>query len=267
VVMRRLTLEGVAPAEAARIARESEVEDADGAGRDPMAPPADVVEAVPVDGGRTGGGNVVALPDAAPATRGLARAAMTLDAGECRRLIDEAIRADGVAAAYERLVVPVLRALGDRWATTGAGIDVEHLLTEALLSALRSAAVPGGRTGATALLACAEDDQHSAPVHVLAAALVEAGVSVRVLGARVPREALAAAVRRSGPAAVFVYAAMPVRDPGQLLALPRMRPAPRLVLGGEGWAEVGAPEGISGDPVVVASLEEAVAHLTRIVAG
>lgn len=267
VVMRRLTLEGVAPAEAAGIARDSDVEDTAGPGRDPTAAPGEVIDIVPADGSRAGGGNVVALPDSAPATRGLARAAMTLDAVQCQRLIGEAIAAEGVTAAYERLVVPVLRALGDRWSTTGAGIDVEHLLTEALLSALRAAAAPGGRTGATALLACAEDDEHSVPVHVLAAALVEAGVSVRVLGARVPRQALAAAVRRSGPAAVFVYAAMPVRDPDQLLALPRMRPAPRLVLGGGGWDDVIPPEGMAGEPVIVASLPEAVAELTRIVAG
>jgi hypothetical protein len=51
-----------------------------------------------------------------------------------------------------------------------------------------------------------------------------------------PASALVAAVRRSGPAAVFLYARLPVGDVEVLDLLPRQRPAPRIVLGGPGWA-------------------------------
>jgi MerR family transcriptional regulator, light-induced transcriptional regulator len=268
VVMRRLTLEGVAPGEAARIALSTEVDDDAGTSLATVTtlpapgPPADL----PSDFGRAGGGNVVALPDAGPAARGLARASLALDSRECIRILQAAVDVQGVQQAWQQLVLPVMVALGKRWETTGTGIDAEHLLSESVLAVLRahSLAQPV-RTQATVLLACAEDDQHSLPVHVVAAALSEKGISARVLGARVPREALAAAVRRSGPAAVLVYASMPVSDPGQLLELPRMRPSPRVLVGGPGWQEVEVPEGI--DVVRVGSLGHAVAELEAAVSG
>jgi hypothetical protein len=56
-----------------------------------------------------------------------------------------------------------------------------------------------------------------------------------------PAASLIAAVRRTGPAVVFVYARLPVGDPGVLEQLPRQRPAPRVVLGGPGWHTAGVP--------------------------
>jgi hypothetical protein len=56
-----------------------------------------------------------------------------------------------------------------------------------------------------------------------------------------PASALVAAVRRSGPAAVFLYARLPVMDVEVLELLPRQRPAPRIVLGGPGWADRALP--------------------------
>jgi transposase-like protein len=266
VVMRRLTLEGVAPAEAARIAVATPVDDG---GVAPLAsvstlPAGEVAPAAPADYGRAGGGRVVALPDAGPAARGLARAAMALDARECTRILQAAVEVEGVPAAWEQLVLPVLVALGRRWETTGAGIDSEHLLSECVLGVLRTHALAQPiRRNTSVLLACAEEEQHSLPVHVAAAALAERGVGARVLGARVPRDALAAAVRRSGPAAVLVYASMPVSDPGQLSALPRMRPAPRLLVGGPGWEGVDLPAGV--DAVRVGSLAETLRRIETAV--
>jgi DNA-binding transcriptional MerR regulator len=268
VVMRRLTLEGVAPAEAARIARETPVEEGSGTALASVTtlPSAGPSPQTPVDFGRAGGGHVVALPDAGPAARGLARAAMSLDSGECTRILQAAVDVEGVEGAWERLVLPVLVAVGKRWETTGAGIDSEHLLSECVLSVLRSHALAQTvRSGAGVLLACAEEEQHSLPVHVVATALAERGVTARVLGARVPREALAAAVRRSGPAVVLVYASMPVTQPEQLGMLPRMRPAPRLLLGGPGWWGVDLPDDL--DAVRVDSLGAALRQVQAAVPG
>ena len=261
MVMRRLTLQGVAPAEAARLAVGTRAEDdtEPGPGRVPAQPrhPAfeELVGDDRVDFGRAGGGQVVALPSSGPAARGLARAAMGLDGAACLRVLEVAIERDGVVVAWEELARPVLAALGRRWEATGAGVDVEHLLSEALLSSLRAASAgERRRSSATALVACAEEEMHSLAVHVLAAALDERGVTARVLGARVPRQALCDAVRRSGPAAVVVHATMPVNDAGALADLPRLRPAPRLLVGGPGWAGVRLPRGVHQ----VTSLAEAV---------
>ena len=199
---------------------------------------------------RQGGGRVVAVPDAGPAARGLGRAAMALDSVECTRILNEAVDADGVMAAWEQLAVPVLVAIGERWQSTGAGVEVEHLLSECLLGVLRrvTGALLDPVSSRCVLLACTEDDDHTLPVHVLAAALAERGVPTRVLGQRVPRDALAAAVRRCGPAVVFVYAHLPVADAGQLEEMPRAAAGPAAAargrrLAGAGAAGVGAPGG------------------------
>jgi hypothetical protein len=58
---------------------------------------------------------------------------------------------------------------------------------------------------------------------------------------------------------------MPVAESGQLQALPRMRPAPRVVVGGPGWHEVETPPGL--EVVRVDSLRDAVSALEAAVSG
>ncbi|HEY6797061.1 MAG TPA: hypothetical protein VI248_20505, partial [Kineosporiaceae bacterium] len=60
-------------------------------------------------------------------------------------------------------------------------------------------------------------------------------------GTGLPARDLVAAVRRTGPAVVFLYARLPVRDGSVLRELPRQRPAPRVLVGGAGWADVALP--------------------------
>lgn len=266
VVMRRLTLQGVAPSDAARTALGTRDTDAEDSPSRVTGLPRQHDAGRGIDAsqefGRAGGGRVVAMPSSGPAARGLARAAMSLDGAACRRILEEAIGRDGVVEAWEELARPVLGAIGRRWATTRAGVDVEHLFSEALLSSLR--AVPADvprRTSATALVACAGDERHSLPVHVLAAALEERGVTVRVLGASVPRHALCDAVRRTGPAVVVLHATMPVDDAGTLTDLPRLRPPPRLLVGGPGWARVRLPRPVQR----VTSLTQAVEQVALTV--
>jgi DNA-binding transcriptional MerR regulator len=205
---------------------------------------------------RAGGGRVVALPTGSPQARGLARAAMSLDTAEVARILRDAFRDRGVIHTWETLALPVLQAIGERWRVTGDGIDVEHAFSEAMASELRGVVVSLGRprNARPVLLACAEGDQHTLPLHVLGAALAEEEVSVRMLGVGMPSPALVAAVRRSGPSAVFVYARLTVDDPSVLGLLPRQRPAPRVLVGGAGW------EGTSLPPAVrrVRTLPEAV---------
>lgn len=310
MVMRRLTLEGVPPSEAASIARASDVQEdaglasvtslgvrpvpvggpvssggadvqradvqgADGpgagvpvpgrasagwvsgeprAGDGISAPAADTggLQQILTDGpapgarSRAGGGRVVSLPDGSPAARGLARAAMSLDSHECIRLIRQHAERHGTISTWEHLIAPVLVAVGERWRTTGEGVEVEHVLSESVLSGLRTVAANLRHPLNTrpVLLATAEQEQHGLPLHVLTAALAEHGVASRLLGVRVPRTALAAAVRRSGPAVVFVYAHLKVQDPEQLDELPRLRPSPLLLLGGPGWNGVDTPPGV-----------------------
>jgi DNA-binding transcriptional MerR regulator len=244
-IMQRLILEGAPPGEAARVALEG--------------PPA----GSPARRAHGAGGNriPVAEPGGARAAeiRGLARAAMALDAPAMARAVRNALRRDGVVRAWHGVFVPVLDGIGRKHAATGDCVDVEHLLSGVLLECLAEVPAPAAPLNARpVLLACAPEEQHSLPVYALAAALAEAGVAVRLLGARVPARALVSAVRRSGPSAVFVWSqSAETGDPAWLDGLPRGRPAVRVVVGGPGWAGDRLPEAVRR----VGSLPEAVAEL------
>ncbi len=211
-----------------------------------------------------GGGRVLPLPGASAATRGLARAAMALDAITVTETVCASLERRGVVATWDSLLVPVLAAAGERWAATREGVEVEHLLSECIQAALASTV---RRTGPPinhrpVLLAAAEDELHALPLHALSAALRERQISSRVLGARVPRSALASAVRRSGPAVVFVWSQMPETGAAEeLVDLTSIRPAPAVVVGGPGWQGL-LPDGVDR----VADLAEAVSRVVHVVA-
>jgi MerR family transcriptional regulator, light-induced transcriptional regulator len=223
--MRQLTIRGVPPAQASR----------------------QVLGAAATVAARDGGGHAIAVGRAGPAARGLARAALRLDVGAVHALLDEAVAAGGVIATWEEMIVPVLQGIGARHASNGTMVEVEHLLSGCVSAVL--AAVPRPRTGDSprVLLGCADEDQHSLPIEALAAGLAQAGVPVRQLGARVPPPALRDAVRRTGPAAVGLWAhADRYADPAQLLDLASLPNPPALLLAvGPGWSDSELPERVS----------------------
>ncbi len=219
-VMRRLTAEGVSPAEAARWARQApDALAAVGASRAVLRR-------------RDGGGTTIPVGRAGPAVRGLARAAMRLDAAAIGATISRAIAADGVVTTWDRLLRPLLVGLGERHAATGDVIEVEHLVSRCVSAALGAVASAGPASGPPrVLLACADEEQHSLALEALAAALAEAGVGYRMLGARVPVTALLAAVDLTEAVAltVAVHDSLDVRPPpDRSVRQPwAARPAPR----------------------------------------
>jgi transposase-like protein len=232
-VMRRMMLEGVAPSEAARVALGSDLSDAD-----PSVPPATSTTPRGRRTGRPGGGRVVPLRDASPAARGLARAAMSLDSDACTDMLVTAVRRRGVLVTWEDVLRPVLAGVGERWRSTGAGVEVEHLLSESAEVALRSVRArqppPGVRP---VVLTALNPEDHRLPLVALASALAERAVPVRMLGVRLPVRALADAVARTGPSAVFLWS----QGAGGPAVLPPLegwaavRPRPEVLLGGPGW--------------------------------
>lgn len=274
VVMRRLTLEGVPPGDAARTARDEPARGAaalsavpDGGDGDPLrevaaaatllsrSSPSPVLP-VPEAGGRAG-----RRPSAPPWGQELDRAAVSLDPADAARLVERAFDEHGVLEGWEQLIGPAVRALSQRWETSGPGVDSVLLLTGAVLTALRARPAPWPLTSAVVLLAAASTEHEALVLHVLAAALAERGVPSRVLAPGRPPEALAAAVRSTGPAAVVVVASAPVRDSAQLDLLPRLRPGGRLVLAGRGWDGAELPEGLGAQ--VVRELAPAVEAVSR----
>ncbi|TCB91260.1 MerR family transcriptional regulator [Micromonospora zingiberis] len=247
-IMNRLTAEGVSPAEAARWARQA-----------PEPVSARGPRTARSRSARAGGGATIPVNRAGPVARGLARAAMRLDAATISETITRSIATDGVVGTWDRLLRPVLVGVGERHAATGALIEVEHLISRCVSAAFAAVvaarpAVPGRPP--RILLSCADEEQHSLPLEALAAALAEAGVNHRMLGARVPVAALLDAVDRTGPAAVVVWSHTRITaDPAQLVALLSAARRPLLVLAaGPGWRADTLPAGV----VRPADLAEAV---------
>jgi hypothetical protein len=202
------------------------------------------------------------LPDAGWHARGLARAATALDADAVRRLLNESIAAVGVQTTWDLTVRPVLVAVAQRWADTGTGIEIEHLLSNCVTGVFSAlAASTPTTTTRPVLLAGMAGDQHQLPIVVLAATLAQRGVTCRSLGPDLPADALVAAIRRTAPAALLLWSQLSdTADPELLASLPRTRPGFRIFVGGPGWA--GVPTG----PRIVrlSSLQEATDAITAV---
>ncbi|MFJ5729479.1 MerR family transcriptional regulator [Streptomyces paradoxus] len=158
---------------------------------------------------RSRAGSGLRLGDARQECKGIARAALRLDASALDELLETAIAEHGLVAAWTEVIMPTLQAVGRKWESSGEKyVEVEHFLSWHVSGALRRGAPPtaADRPGATVVLACVPGENHTLPLEVLAAALAERGLPVRMFGGALPVESLVTAVRRTGPAAVALWA-------------------------------------------------------------
>lgn len=198
--------------------------------------------------------------DVAIAIRGITNAAMSLDHYSLLSMLEREFRSRGARDFWTDVVTPVLVEVGERWQTTQSGIEVEHTLSEALLELLTVAArsVSNPVNATPILLASADEELHSLPLHALAAALAQHQIAARVFGARTPPSALAAAVRRTGPAAVFIWSHLPTTGGvEQLQQMPTLRPSPTVIAGGPGWDRASLPKTVR----FAGSLDEAISAI------
>ncbi len=160
--MRRLTLAGAAPSDAARAAM-----------RSITGAPASLPFAPAVDS-----------PGASARVDGLTLAAAAIDGEEprVRRLVAAAVRGWGVVGAWAEVAQPAFGFLADRVSADRPGRDPDHLLFGAILAVVRSVA-ESAETGARRVVVCADRavvvDRLGA--HVIAAGLAERGVGAAVL--------------------------------------------------------------------------------------
>ncbi|MET4924099.1 MerR family transcriptional regulator [Streptomyces sp. PSRA5] len=239
--MCRLTAAGVPPAEAARAARDrtGDVSDRPTPGPGPTAS---------APGGRLpGAGRGLPLGDVRLECRGLSRAAVRLDAPVVEELLTSFVDEYGLVHAWEAVMMPTLRVVGRRWASSGDKyVEVEHLLSWHISSILRRVrAAPPLRTDTgPVMLACVPGEQHTLPIEALTAALSELGLPTRMFGASVPVTALDEAARRIGPRAVVLWSqsrSTASRPLAQHIAagswgVKGARSSPEVMLAGPGWA-------------------------------
>ncbi len=211
--------------------------------------------------GRRGGpgGAVLAVPGANREVRGLARAASRLDENAVTAAVVAALQDRGTIATWDELLRPVLVAAGEHWQRTGTGIEVEHLLTQAVTSAFGQYMTTLRKVAqdSPVIVAGSPREDHVLALHAVRAALAERAVPVRFLGPRTPLEALAAAARLTRAPAVLLWMALQDKDTADgLAALGAAHRRLVLLVGGSGWV------GLDVSPATVChSLDEAVARL------
>ena len=169
----------------------------------------------------------------------LYRTANALDRGSLDAMIRSEIEKSGVARAWQTILVPLLVMIGDDWVRTGASIEVEHMVSEIVYGRLSERiSVSAPINPNPVLLACIGEEIHSLAITALAASLAEENIQVQFLGARTPIVAICEVAKRSAPPAIFIWAQLEQNaDTAILDALPDVRPAPRVILGGPGWSE------------------------------
>jgi DNA-binding transcriptional MerR regulator len=245
-LMRRLVLSGMPAGQAAKMALQSEIgklEDASFFDSNVLTKTVDsLLSNISVDSefSHPGGGAVLAMQGSSAIARGLAKAAFSLDAPACTQLIQNSLHAKGVVWTWEKLLFPVLFAIGKKWESSGQGIEAEHILSECITGQLKqiSDQLTAPINMRPVLLAAAVDELHTIPQYVVAAALAERKIGSRSLGARVPHDSLLNAIKRLAPAAVLIWAQIPVKTiPVEYEILINSRPAPLLLMVGPGWPE------------------------------
>lgn len=141
------------------------------------------------------------------------------------------------AEVYDRVLVPVMRALGDGWRDGTFGVAEEHLATEKLrgvfldLHRLSQPARPLG----LAVLACVSGEDHVLPLYGIAMRLNARRLRTIVLGARTPPAAIAKAVDRLAPDLVGLSVTVGL-DPDAVEAYGRACSGTPWILGGAGAA-------------------------------
>ncbi len=217
----------------------------------------DDVEDVPaaVGNSRFGGGSVLALPGAGRAAHGLGRAASRLDEPGAREVTLHALRQLKTLEAWNQVLKPVLVAAGAHWQRTGSGIEIEHLLSQAITASfatyLSELAQPA--QDRPVLLAGGPREDHVLTLLAVRGTLTERGLPVRSLGARTPIQALSTAATRLRSAAVFIWSTNPTNSSEKdIRALCNSQPGLTVLLGGAGWRQSSI-----GDATVCTSLEQA----------
>ncbi|RYZ43377.1 MAG: MerR family transcriptional regulator [Myxococcaceae bacterium] len=134
-------------------------------------------------------------------------AAEAYDQPRVSRILDQVLSALPPLRAFEDVLVPVQREVGERWHAGTLSVAQEHLVTQVVrerLVSLLHGAPEGGRRHA--VLACFPEEEHELGLLGAALRLRYAGVRVTLLGQRVPAEGLGETVARARPDVVGLSA-------------------------------------------------------------
>ncbi|HEX6297600.1 MAG TPA: MerR family transcriptional regulator [Burkholderiales bacterium] len=152
--------------------------------------------------------------------RRMSAAIAAFDEQAIEAVYEEALSLHRIDVVTRELLMPLLRALGERWAKVVGGVAEEHFFSCYLRSKLgarfhhRSARGDGPRL----LAACAPGEHHEIGLLLFALAAHEAGLRVVLLGGDMPLPEIGVAARRAQSDAIVISSSVESKTLGEALA-------------------------------------------------
>lgn len=201
---------------------------------------------------------IVETTNLADSAAELQRALERYDEQATNAIVDRLLSNFSTETVLGEVVVPVLRAVGERWAAGELTIAQEHFATNLLRGRLLGLARGWGRgNGPIALLVCPSGEWHDLPLMLFGISLRAAGWRIVFLGADVPTPTIEQAVSSVAPAAVVF--ATTLSEPllaleTELATLSALVP---VAIGGRAATAIVAERAgailLNGDPVLAAA--------------
>ena len=133
-----------------------------------------------------------------------------LDEQAANSALDHLFSAYSVEAVLQRVVIPYLQRLGQRWETGEVSVAQEHFAANLIRGRLLGLAQGWGQgRGPAAVLACLPGELHELGLLVFGVALRRRGWRITYLGTNSPIDAVADVIRSLLPAAVVLFSVDP----------------------------------------------------------
>lgn len=128
----------------------------------------------------------------------------TFDHPELKAIYNEAMATQPIAVVTEKLILPILKELGERWQKNQSGVSEEHFFSLFLRNKLGArfhhSTLP--HQGTKILTCCLPGERHEIGLLIFALEALTNNFKPILLGADMPLEEIPAVVRRSGARAV-----------------------------------------------------------------
>jgi hypothetical protein len=152
------------------------------------------------------------------------RASESSDPAAIRAHLSEAYAELGLGPCLDDVLLPAMQQVGLWWQTGRCTVEDEHLTTETARSWIEglNSSAPAPFRDAPVVLACGPTDLHTIGLEALCLLLRHDGWACRLLGARTPIPAVAAAVHATGARTVVIVSHL---NSGRARAVQSMRAA------------------------------------------
>jgi methanogenic corrinoid protein MtbC1/transposase-like protein len=193
----------------------------------------------------------------------------SLDGLATDQTLDTLFALTDVETAISRVILPVLRGLGDAWAKNEISVAAEHYASN-LLQGRLLALTRGWDSGdgPLAVLACAPGELHAIGLISFGLALRRRGWRIAYLGPSTPIESLIGWATARQPQAVVVSAVTPERLIEVEAGLRKLARHTRLALGGAGATdELAAQVGATALPADPSAAADKLTEVARVAVG